>query len=184
MVTRTKLTYEDYEAFPDDGNRYEIIDGEVYVTAAPFEAHQWAVGEVQAILREHVRARGLGRVYPAPFSIVLGPHDVYEPDVLYIARERLNIIDGQGRVRGAPDICIEVTSASTRERDRTLKYERYAHFGVREYWIIDPDPQTVEVFVLEDGNYQPFATAHTGDHVRSRVLPELEFSASMLFTRA
>jgi Uma2 family endonuclease len=183
VATRTKLTYEDYEAFPDDGNRYEIIDGEVYVTAAPVEAHQWAVGEVQAVLREHVRAHQLGRVYPAPFAIMLGPHDVYEPDVLYISRERLDILDMLGRVRGAPDLCIEVASPSTRDRDRTVKYERYAYYGIREYWIIDPDPQTVEVFVLENGAYRPFVTVRSGEDVRSRVLPELAFPAALLFTR-
>lgn len=183
MAIKTKYTYEDYENFPDDGNRYEIIDGEVYVTAAPFEAHQWAVGEVQAILRDHVRKHHLGRVYPAPLAIFLGPNDVYEPDVLYIARDRLRIIDGIGRVRGAPDLCIEVASPSTRERDRTVKFERYAHFGVQEYWIVDPDPQTVEVFVLDGGEYRLLAMAETGDYVRSRIFPGLELRASMLFVR-
>ncbi len=183
MATKTKLTYEDYETFPDDGNRYEIIDGEVFVTAAPVEAHQWAVREVQSILRGHVRAHNLGRVYPAPFAIILGPHDVYEPDVLSISRERLDIIDMHGRVRGAPDLCIEVASESTRDRDRKFKYERYAHFGVLEYWIIDPDPQTVEVFVLENGVYRLLVIAHTGEDVKSRVLPVLELSTSSLFTR-
>ncbi len=183
MAMKTKLTYEDYETFPDDGNRYEIIDGEVYVTVAPVEAHQWAVGEVQAILRGHVQEHHLGRVYPAPFAIIFGPRDVYEPDVLYISRERLDIIDIHGRIRGAPDLCIEVASESPRERDRTFKYERYAHFGVLEYWIIDPDPQTVEIFVLENGMYRLLVTAYSGEYVHSRVLPELELAVSNLFTR-
>ncbi|MDQ6832266.1 MAG: Uma2 family endonuclease [Chloroflexota bacterium] len=183
MATKTKLTYEDYKTFPDDGNRYEIIDGEVYVTAAPVEAHQWAVGEVQAILRGHVQEHHLGRVCPAPFAVIFRPRDVYESDVLYSLRERLDIIDIHGRVRGVPDLCIEVASESTRERDRTFKYERYAHFGVLEYWILDPDPQTVEIFVLENDMYRLLVTAHSGEYVQSRVLPELELAVSNLFTR-
>jgi len=87
VVTRTKLTYEDYETFPDDGNRYEIIDGEVFVSPSPLEPHQWAVGELHFTLQSHVRERNLGRVYIAPFEVVFGPHDVLQPDILSIARE-------------------------------------------------------------------------------------------------
>jgi Uma2 family endonuclease len=182
VATRTKLTYEDYEAFPDDGNRYEIIDGEVFVSPSPFEPHQIAVGEIYAAILFHIRKRKLGRVYTAPFEIVLGPYDVFQPDVLYIARERLSIVDARGRVRGAPDLCVEVLSASTRNVDRTVKFQQYARFGIAEYWIVDTDLRTVEVYALEDGAYTLVVNAHGQDRVASRVLPTLALQAFEVFT--
>lgn len=182
MATKTKLTYEDYETFPDDGNRYEIIDGEVFVSPSPFEPHQIAVGEITTALNIHMRARRLGRVYAAPFEIVLDPHTVFQPDVLYIARERLSIVDARGRVRGAPDLCVEVLSASTRNVDRIVKFQQYARFGIAEYWIVDTDLQTVETYALENGVYTLIVNAHNQDRVVSRVLPMLMLQAFEIFT--
>jgi Uma2 family endonuclease len=182
VATRTKLTYEDYETFPDDGNRYEIVDGEVFVSPSPFEPHQIAVGEIYAAILFHIRKRKLGRVYTAPFEIVLGPHDVFQPDVLYIARERLSIVDARGRVRGAPDLCVEVLSASTRNVDRTVKFQQYARFGIAEFWIVDTDLRTVEVYALENGAYTLVVNAHGQDRVVSRVLPTLALQAFEVFT--
>lgn len=181
MATKTKYTYEDYEAFPDDGNRYEIIDGEVYVTAAPFEPHQWAVGELQRLLGNYVMEHRLGRVYPAPFAVVLGPHDVVEPDVIYISRARLDIIDHRGRVRGAPDLCIEVASPSTRRVDRVVKFARYAQFGIPEYWIVDPATQRVDVFTLDKEAYVLVAGVQGNDRIPSRLLPGLTLRPDDLF---
>ena len=153
MATRTKLTYEDYEAFPDDGNRYEIIDGEVYATAAPSIPHQRAVTRLTRFLDEHVEQHNLGEVYPSPLAVVLSPSDVFEPDVVYISRARSMMIADRRVMRGAPDLCIEIASESTRKRDRTVKFERYAHFRVPEFWIVDTDAKTVAVFVLEQDAY-------------------------------
>jgi Uma2 family endonuclease len=182
VATRTKLTYEDYEAFPDDGNRYEIIDGEVFVTAAPSAPHQRAVTRLARFLDEHVEEHNLGEIYPSPFAVVLSPSDVFEPDVVYISRARSTMIDDRGVMRGAPDLCIEVASESTRKRDRTVKFERYAHFQIPEFWIVDTDAQTVAVFVLERDSYTPFMIAQGDDPIPSRVLPDLELRASALFT--
>jgi len=182
VATKTKLTYADYETFPDDGNRYEIIDGEVVVSPSPFEPHQIAVGEVYVAILLHIRERKLGRVYTAPFEIVLGPHDVFQPDVLYISRERLTIVDARGRVRGAPDLCVEILSSSTRNIDRIVKFQQYAHFGIAEYWIVDTDLRTVEVYALESGAYMLIAHAHGQDPIISRVLPDLSLQAFEVFT--
>ncbi len=182
MATRTKLTYADYEAFPDDGNRYELIDGEESMSPSPFEPHQIAIGEIITALNIHMRERKLGRVYAAPFEIVLGPHDVFQPDVLYISRQRLGIVDASGRVRGAPDLCVEVLSGSTRHIDRTVKFERYAHFGIPEYWIVDTDTRTVEVYILQEQIYTLLVTAQGQERVLSRVLPDLHLHAIEVFT--
>jgi Uma2 family endonuclease len=182
VATRTKLTYEDYEAFPDDGNRYEIIDGEVYVTAAPSIPHQRAVMRLGRFLDEHVEKHNLGEVYPSPLAVALSPSDVFEPDVVYISHARSAMIDDRSIMRGAPDLCIEVASESTRKRDRTVKFERYAHFRVPEFWIVDTDAKTVAVFILERDAYTLLAIAQGDDHIASRVLPDLELRASVLFT--
>lgn len=181
MATKTKLTYEDYEAFPDDGNRYEIIDGEVYVTAAPAVPHQRAVLRLSRYLDEHAEQYNLGEVFASPIAVALGPSDVYEPDVVYISRERSVMIDRDRVMRGAPDLCIEVASDSTRRVDRTVKFERYAHFRIPEYWIVDTETQVVAVFVLEGDVYTLFATAQGDDRIPSRVLPGLDVRASRLF---
>src|SRR5215471_10032698 len=107
MASKTKLTYEDYEAFPDDGNRYEIIDGEVYVTAAPSVPHQRAVLRLSRYLDQHAEQHNLGEVFTSPIAVVLSPSDVFEPDVIYISRERSVMIDRDRVMRGAPDLCIE-----------------------------------------------------------------------------
>jgi Uma2 family endonuclease len=180
VATRTKLTYEDYEAFPDDGNRYEIIDGEVCVSPPPITAHQWASAELTWLLGSHIRQRGLGRLFYAPFAVMLSPHDVFEPDIVFISEDRMALLGEKG-LRGAPDLCIEIASPSTRIYDRTVKYERYARFGVDEYWIVDPDTKAVEIFVLTSGAYRPQTIARGDDRVVSRVLPALDFRASALF---
>ena len=182
MATNTKLTFADYEAFPDDGNRYEIIDGEGYVSPSPNEAHQIAVGEIFTALQLHMRAHRLGRVYTAPFEIVLGPHDVFQPDVLYIARDRLHIVDARGRIRDAPDLCIEGASGSTRTTDRMVKFERYAHFGVAEYWIVDPDTRAVESYALDDWMYRLLALARGQERIVSHVFPNLILHADDAFS--
>jgi Uma2 family endonuclease len=180
VATRTKLTYEDYEAFPDDGNRYEIIDGEVCVSPPPITAHQWASAELTWLLGSHIRQYELGRLFYAPFAVMLSPHDVFEPDVVFISEDRMVLLGEKG-LRGAPDLCIEISSPSTRTYDRTVKRERYAQFGVDEYWIVDPDTKTVEVFVLEAGAYRLQAIARADDRVASSVLPQLDLRASALF---
>lgn len=180
MPTRTKLTYEDYEAFPDDGNRYEIIDGEVHVSPPPITAHQWASAELTWLLGSHIRQRGLGRLLYAPFAVMFSPHDVFEPGIVFISEDRMSLFDDKG-MRGSPDLCIEIASPSTRAYDRTVKLERYGRFGVDEYWIVDPDRKTVEVFVLENGAYTSMAVAQAGDRVVSRILPDIDLRADALF---
>lgn len=181
MATKTKLTYEDYEAFPDDGSRYEIIDGEMFMSPPPITAHQWASAELTWLLGSHIRQRGLGRLFYAPFAVMLSPHDIFEPDIVFISEGRMPLIDEKG-MRGAPDLCIEIASPSTRAYDRTVKFERYARFGVNEYWIVDVDAQTVEVFSLENHSYTLLAIARGDEVIVSRVLPDLELHASALFT--
>jgi Uma2 family endonuclease len=141
-----KLTYEDLLLFPeDDLLRHEILDGEHYVTASPFRRHQRVSGNLHLLLAPFVRDRRLGEVYYAPVDVLLSPHDVAVPDLIFISNERLEILT-EKNVQGAPDLVVEILSRSTGHRDRGIKLERYGLFGVREYWLVDPDRETLRVY--------------------------------------
>ncbi len=181
MVATEKLTWEDYQQFPDDGNRYEIIDGEVYVSPSPGDAHQFVATDLTTLLNVHVRERKLGRLVAAPFDVMLGPHDVFQPDILFIRAERRTVVIRDGRMYDAPDLCVEIASPSTRQTDRTRKFDRYAHFGVAEYWLVEPIEQTVETFVLEGGAYVSLGTAVGNEQIVSPVMPDLALTAAEVF---
>src|SRR5262245_26772724 len=126
-----KLTYEDYLRIPDDGKRHEIIDGVHYVTAAPFIRHQRLVMRLSLCLGVHVRDHGLGELLAAPTDVVLSPHDIVQPDLLFISSERSAIVEDKN-VQGAPDLVIEILSERNRRLDEVIKRQAYERFGARE----------------------------------------------------
>src|SRR5262249_53313752 len=128
------LTYEDLEAMPDDGKRYELINGELFELTGPTPKHQWASGGLYDRLKPFVLRNELGLVYYSPIDVYLTPHNTVQPDIVYVSRERLGIIRAQ-KIEGAPDLIMEVLSPSTRRHDMITKAAIYATFGVREYWF-------------------------------------------------
>ena len=128
-----------------------------------------------AILHAHVRAHGLGEVYVAPFDVILDPRTTVEPDLVFVAGERLDIIAERG-VEGAPDLLVEVLSPGTARRDRVRKLNAYSRHGVRHYWLIDPEAKTVEAFELVDGAYRLAAAVGGDDELRPGVFPGLAIS--------
>src|SRR5829696_4755988 len=137
-----RLTYTDYLLFPEDGRRHEILDGEHYVTAAPFLRHQALVVELAAALHPFIRSNKLGRLFVAPADVVLSRHDIVQPDLVFISTERLHILT-ERNIQGAPDLVIEILSESTRRTDGGVKLATYERFGVRECWLADPGRKTV-----------------------------------------
>ncbi|HEX8430067.1 MAG TPA: Uma2 family endonuclease, partial [Longimicrobium sp.] len=129
---RRGWSYAEYAQLPDDGNRYELIDGELHVTPAPRSQHQDILVELTIAAGGFVKAHGLGKFYVAPTDVFLGEGDCVQPDLLFIRSDRLSIISERG-VEGAPDLVIEIVSPSTGLRDRGLKRERYAQCGVPLY---------------------------------------------------
>ena len=115
MTTRVRLTYEDYAALPDDGRRYELHEGELSVTPAPGTDHQDILGNLFVIIRGHVRARGLGRVFVAPVDCILADITVVQPDIVFVAAARLPVISSRG-IEGAPTLAVEIISPSTNGR--------------------------------------------------------------------
>jgi Uma2 family endonuclease len=183
LAESPKLTYEDYCLLPDDGKRYEIIDGELYVNAAPNLRHQRVVVNLILSLGFFVRERKLGEVYVAPTDVVLSNIDVVQPDVLFMTKENADRLT-RANVQGAPDLAIEVLSASNRRYDEVTKRKRYEAFGVAEYWIVDPELELVKVF--RRGANGKFAraveiTVEAGGTLTSPLLPGLSLPIEEVF---
>lgn len=148
-----RWTYKDYAALPDDGRRYEIVGGVLYMIPAPGEAHQTTMGRLFRYLAVQIEDADRGRVYIAPLDVELALNVVVQPDVVVVLNENLEKIT-DSRIIGAPDLVVEVASPGTMGHDRTRKLPAYARAGVLEYWIADPWSRTVEVFTLEINSYR------------------------------
>lgn len=146
-------TYEAWARLPDDGARYEVIDGVLYVTPAPSIEHQFRSNQLTFRMTAHVEARSLGVVLAAPVDVLLPGQAVpVEPDIVFVSAARRHLL-GQQNIEGAPDLVVEVLSPSNWPYDRNTKFKLYQSVGIPEYWIVDYRAKTVEVFVLRDGEY-------------------------------
>lgn len=150
-------TYDDYALLPDDGQRYEIVNGVLVMAPAPDGPHQDAVLRIAHYLLVHIEFAGLGKVRVAPFDVQLSSKDVFQPDVFVVLNAHLSRMQKKKMI-GAPDLVIEVASPSTAFLDRVSKYEKYAQAGVREYWIVNVEAGTVQVSVLEPTGYRSLGT--------------------------
>jgi Uma2 family endonuclease len=148
LKSRTKLTYNEYVLFPDDGNRHEIIDGRHYMNSAPVPRHQAVSRHIQFQLYQQIELPQLGQVINAPIDLQLSEVDVVQPDLVVVLVE--NRIITQTRIRGVPDLVIEILSPSNRKHDTELKKQLYEQFAVPEYWIVDPDECVVSRYRLDD----------------------------------
>ena len=149
-----RYTYADLASW-DTEDRYELIDGAAYVICAPSQAHQRISGNLHGLLWNFLRGKPC-KVFHAPFAVCLngaGDKDdtVVQPDLIIVCDKPK--LDGR-RCNGAPDMAVEILSPSGKSRDMLLKFNKYMQTGVREYWIIDPDAQTLRVCLLKDGNYE------------------------------
>jgi Uma2 family endonuclease len=175
------LTYQDLLDTPDDGKRYEILEGELYVTAAPNLAHQHCVGMLLVLILPHVRERGLGRIFVAPADVLLSDISVVEPDLVFISRERLDLLT-PANVRGTPDLAIEVLSPSTERTDRGRKMQIYAQYGVPHYWLLDPAARIAETYRLVEGRYELAARARDDEELCAQPFPELSIPLAELWS--
>jgi Uma2 family endonuclease len=177
-----KLGLEDYELFPDDGQRHELIDGEHVVTPAPTARHQLVLMRLGTALFTFVDTQRLGVVLPAPTDVILSPHDVVQPDVLFVAAERLGIV--QRRIEGPPDLAVEVLSPSSRRTDEVRKRHAYERRGVGELWIVDSDVERVRVYLLEGerrfGRARELSAEH-GEALTTPLLPGFSIGLVELF---
>ena len=170
MPVDIRLTYEDLCRLPDNGKRHEIMDGELFVTPGPRRSHQKVVTNLSYFLTDYAKRTAHGEIFVAPFDVVFSRFDVVEPDVLYISESRLGILT-EKNVQGAPDLVVEVLSESTAEVDRTTKLKLYARHGVEEYWIIDPDNCSAEVYRRTDAGLDLAQNLKRSDALTSPLLP-------------
>lgn len=150
---RIVLTYRDYEALPADGRRYQILDGELFVTAAPVPLHQRTVGNLYARLRRHVEEQGIGEMFISPIAVILAETTIVEPDLVYLDIDRAPFVTGRG-IAGPPTLVIEVLSPSTMAVDRGAKMQLYARYGVPYYWIADAEARCLEAYELAQDAYR------------------------------
>ena len=142
----TRFTYDDFVLFPDDGKRHEIIDGEHYVTPSPNLRHQRLVKRLMFEIELYLEANpSSGEVFLSPLDVVLSHWDVVEPDLLFVAGDQTEILT-EKNIQGPPALVVEVMSKSTRKRDAQTKRRLFERTGVREYWLVDPELDTVQVF--------------------------------------
>lgn len=174
-----RFNYRDYLLLPED-KRYEILDGELYVVAAPNIKHQRVSKKLEIALIRQVEEMGLGEILHAPCDVILSEENVVQPDILFIRKERLGII-GETNLAGAPDLVIEIVSAGTRGKDLEIKRKIYASFGVLEYWVVDPETATVEVLVWSEAGYVSSGLYSRSQRLASPLLPELNLSLSEIF---
>ncbi len=173
-------TYEDYAALPDDGQRYEIVNGVLVMTPAPTPEHQDIVGEIYVALRAYVKLAGLGRVFMGPIDVQLSPNNTFQPDLVVVLNAHLERV-AEKKIIGAPDLMVEIASPSTAAYDRLTKYEQYARAGITEYWIVKPTRRTVEVLVLENGEYRSLGVFDEQATLPSRVIPGLPVHVEQFF---
>ena len=168
---RIKFSVADYMSTPE-GSRYQLLDGEMVLAAAPSTKHQDIVGFLYATILHFLTGRSIGRVFISPTDVVLSDHDVAQPDILFVSNERASIIT-LANIQGSPDLVVEVLSPSTEEYDRGYKRALYARHGVLEYWLVDPDAETVETLALTDEGFSHVATYRRDGNLTSPLLPGL-----------
>ena len=186
MVTqkpKAKLTYEDYAKTPE-GERWELIDGELInleETMAPSakEAHQRNQMRLGSRMFLFTDENDLGRVY-SDFDVVLSDTDTVRPDLLFVSKDRLHIITADN-VQGAPDLVVEIRSESTARRDWTVKRELYARYGVKEYWLVDPEAATIAVLTLTDSKYGVAGIYGIADTLTSTALEGFSIALADIF---
>jgi Uma2 family endonuclease len=179
-AVRPRVGYADLERFPEDGRRYEIYDGEVFVVPAPLARHQLVQHRIVDIVYRYAAEHG-GFAVGSPIDIVFSDFDVLQPDVIYFSADRANLVDIDRVIRHAPDLCVEVLSPSTAATDRGRKMQVFARSGVREYWIVDPAAASIEIYELAGAGYDLRVQASGADMISPSVLPSLAFPAGSLF---
>ncbi len=181
MTTQTKLiTYDDYLTLPEDGKRYEVIGGEVFMIAAPIINHQQISQNIESRLDRYLEEHNIGKYFHAQVDVVLSMTDVVQPDIFYISNERSHII-AENNIVAAPDLVAEIISESTKVRDQTTKKALYEKYGVKEYWIVYPDKEKIEQFLLENKKLILNKTFQKTEELFSKVIDGFTLPADQVF---
>jgi len=178
LQTRPRKTVEDFMKLPE-GTLAELIDGEIFMSAAPRVPHQGVILNLAMALTTFAHPKRLGRVVLSPMDVHLPSGDIVEPDLIFVRRENLAII--QDWVRGVPDLLVEVLSPSHPERDLIVKRGLYARNGVGEYWIVDPADRSVQILKLSGNRYEPAGYRKGDQALATDLIPGLALIVDSLF---
>lgn len=178
----TRFTYDDYLALPNDGKRYEIIEGELLMTPAPSTEHQDLHGRLFALIRLHTDKNDLGKTLSAPTDVVLSMVDLVQPDILFVANGRANII-AKKNIVGIPNLIVEILSPNTGKRDREEKWKLYQRYELPEYWIVDPETHSVDVFIYFDNHLNLVETLTVGQQLKAQQIAGLTIDLSDIFRK-
>ena len=178
VKNKVLFTYEDLKHWEPDNYRHEIVEGEHFMSPSPNIYHQKIVRRLTIFLSQYVETKKLGEIFIAPVDVVFSNYDVCVPDLVFISNENLSIITEEN-IQGAPDLVIEVLSPNSQKRDKEIKYKRYAYFGVKEYWIVDPERKTIEIHDLV--NNQLTAVVPANQSLNSPLFPDLNLDLASVF---
>ena len=176
-------TYEEFMALPEGGPvRYEIIDGDLCMTPAPSPRHQEISKNLLFEIEHFLRTNPLGEIFAAPYDVVFSqePPQVVVPDLVFVAAEHLSLIT-EKNLQGVPDLLVEILSPTTATIDHRVKHSLYERVGVPEYWIVDPERNSVQVFRLSGGRYAEALEFGLGDRLETPLLPGLSIPLSEVF---
>lgn len=182
MGVKVRFTYEDYAALPDNGKRYQLVEGDLVMSPSPSLRHQHIVMRLGSSLHAHALQRGLGTVYSAPTDVIMAEDEVYQPDLVFVSNANGRMLQPDA-IHGAPDLCVEILSQHNRKIDLQVKRKSYARHGVLEYWIVDPDADTLTVYALQDDPETPLRTLGPSDALSSALLPGLDLELAPIFAR-
>ena len=176
------LTVADLDLMPDDGNRYELFEGEIFVSRAPGLPHQTVLANLLNLIKNFLAQNPVGKVWPNP-GVIFDDYNAAIPDIVFVSNEQLEAIASGERVTGAPDLVIEIVSAGAENerRDRSVKRQIYSKFGVREYWIVDRYQQTVEIYRFQEHQLKMVESLGIDKDLTSQVLPGFRCSVSEVF---
>ena len=176
------LTVADLDCTPDDGNKYELIEGEIYMSRAPSLTHQITLQNFLMTLGSYVIENPIGIVVPGP-GVIFDDFNGVIPDIVFFSNERRVEIASGDRLSGAPDLVIEIISPGTENerRDRVLKRRLYGRFGVKEYWLVDLMNRSVEVYALGQDGLELKASYRGDDELTSSLLPGFHARLTELF---
>jgi Uma2 family endonuclease len=180
--TPAPFMVRDYQELPEGGPRYQLIEGDLHIAPSPNLFHQEISANLEGVLRDYLKGKRVGKVLHAPLDVFLTETNVYQPDILFVSAENLQILREDG-VHGAPDLIIEILSPSTTRLDLGAKKRVYARCGVLEFWAIDPLERKIMVYDLQKSDSDPVGTWNEGEGFESKLFPGLRIEAAEVFAR-
>ena len=174
------INRHDYQEMPEGPPYFQVIEGDLVMSPSPNTSHQNIAGSVYRLIGNYVEKEQLGDLFIAPLDVFLGDINVYQPDVLFVSNRRRSIVTEKG-IEGAPDLVVEILSPGTAHYDKGSKRKVYARYGVREFWLVDPQTRTVQVYLLEKNAEKPIATHGEKATFESALLPGLKIKTATIF---